>query len=185
MTPEIGICQTDLQGNLVRAQGIVCTTLGAREDDIKGRSLFDFWPKDQMSHRRSLRSTLVESGRPYLMMNEYVTVDGSLQAVDVNVILLRNRRGHSTGVMGIWQTVDEDRARNDALSRQPRLSSPVFEYVASMVRELTVLSHEDRRLEAHLLECLRAAMLADYESRTVRKRPASRTVADARVVASA
>jgi PAS domain S-box-containing protein len=126
MTPEIGICQTDLQGNLIRAQGVVCTTLGAREDDIKGRSLFDFWPRDQVIHRRSLRSTLVESGRPYLMMNEYVAVDGFMQAVDVNVILLRNRRGRSTGVMGVWQKVDENRARTDVLSRQLRLSSPVF-----------------------------------------------------------
>jgi len=131
--PQMILCK-DLDGRFTFANQKFCTELGTTNESIKGKTDFDFFPKQLAEKYRRDDKEVIESGQVLDVVEEHVTPKGDKLYVQVMKTPLFGPDGKAIGIQGIFWNVTE---RLRAESRMVET-----EKLASLGQLVTGVAHE-------------------------------------------
>jgi len=129
-----GICETDLQGRIVRLNDRYCQIVGRTRDDLLGRRMQDLTHPDDVAANLVLFEQAIASGEPFEIEKRYVRPDGSLVWVNNTVNLIHAAGGGSVPTMlAISVDISKRKRAEDALRDADRRKD---EFLAMLAHEL-------------------------------------------------
>ncbi|MFI5457964.1 MAG: ATP-binding protein [Isosphaerales bacterium] len=131
--PQMILCK-DLDGRFTFANQKFCAELGTTIESIKGKTDFDFFPKQLAEKYRRDDKEVIESGQILDVVEEHVTPKGDKLYVQVMKTPLYGPDGKAIGIQGIFWNVTE---RLRAESRMVET-----EKLASLGQLVTGVAHE-------------------------------------------
>jgi PAS domain S-box-containing protein len=131
--PQMILCK-DLDGRFTFANQKFCAELGTTNESIKGKTDFDFFPKQLAEKYRRDDKAVIESGQVLDVVEEHVTPKGEKLYVQVMKTPLYGPDGKAIGIQGIFWDVTE---RLRAESRMVET-----EKLASLGQLVTGVAHE-------------------------------------------
>jgi len=131
--PQMILCK-DLDGHFTFANQKFCAELGTTIESIKGKTDFDFFPKQLAEKYRRDDKEVMESGQVLDVVEEHVTPKGDKLYVQVMKTPLYGPDGKAIGIQGIFWNVTE---RLRAESRMVET-----EKLASLGQLVTGVAHE-------------------------------------------
>ena len=110
--PQMILCK-DLDGRFTFANQKFCAELGTTIESIKGKTDFDFFPKQLAEKYRRDDKQVIESGQVLDVVEEHVTPKGDKLYVQVMKTPLYGPDGKAIGIQGIfWDVTERLRPRN-------------------------------------------------------------------------
>jgi PAS domain S-box-containing protein len=105
------ILRKDLDGRFTFANQRLCTELGRSLEEIRGKTDFDFWPRELAEKYRRDDRRVIESGQVLEVVEEHVTPQGETLYVQVMKTPLFSHDGKPIGIQGIvWDVTRRFRA---------------------------------------------------------------------------
>ncbi len=150
------LCETDLEGNIVKVYESFCRLSGYSEEELIGYNITDiFVPEENREYARNLRRYRVEKKVALLYDMEIVLKDGSRKWVIASSGNIYDREGKAIGGVGIHMDITPQKQ----LQRELELAKHAAEEAQRTQKEfLANMSHEIRTPlnaiigMAHLLE---------------------------------
>ena len=147
--------EVDLNGRIVRVNDSECRLLGLAEQDILGRTLWDFVvPEERAQVRESLMRTLAGAQPPEMLERTWMRSDGARIVLEIHSIHIRDGRGEIAGVRSFLFNITRRIQAEDALRKtQENLENRIKERTIEL--ELTneflrrELEERQRREEEH------------------------------------
>jgi two-component system, NtrC family, sensor kinase len=102
--PQMILCK-DLEGRFTFANQKFCAELGRTLAEIKGKTDFDFFPKQLAEKYRRDDQQVIESGQVVDLVEEHVTPQGDKMYVQVMKTPLYGPEGKAIGIQGIFWNV--------------------------------------------------------------------------------
>ena len=136
--PQMILCK-DLDGRFTFANDKFCAELGTTLENFKGKTDFDFFPKELAEKYRRDDKQVLESGQVLDVVEEHVTPKGEKLYVQVMKTPLRGPDGKAIGIQGIFWDVTERMRAEEKLKEQ------------------NVILHERERSEREAHQALKAA----------------------------
>ncbi len=99
------ILRKDLDGRFTFANQRFCTELGRTLDEIRGKTDFDFWPRELAEKYRRDDRRVIDSGQILDVVEEHVTPQGEILYVQVMKTPLFSHDGKPIGIQGIFWDV--------------------------------------------------------------------------------
>jgi PAS domain S-box-containing protein len=131
--PQMILCK-DLEGRFTFANQKFCAELGTTIDSIKGKTDFDFFPKQLAEKYRRDDKAVIESGKMLDVVEEHVTPHGEKLYVQVMKTALYGPDGQAIGIQGIfWDVTERLRAESRMVAS---------EKLASLGQLVTGVAHE-------------------------------------------
>ncbi len=129
-----GICETDLEGRIVRVNDRYCQIVGRTRDDLLGRRMQDLTHPDDIAANLVLFQQAAVSGEPFEIEKRYVRPDGSVVWVNNTVNLIRAAGSGSVPTMlAISVDIGKRKRAEDALRDADRRKD---EFLAMLAHEL-------------------------------------------------
>jgi two-component system NtrC family sensor kinase len=136
--PQMILCK-DLDGHFTFANDKFCTELGTTLENFKGKTDFDFFPKELAEKYRRDDKQVLDSGQVLDVVEEHVTPKGGKLYVQVMKTPVRGADGKPIGIQGIfWDVTERMRAEEQ-------------------LKEQNVILHERERSEREAHQALKAA----------------------------
>jgi two-component system NtrC family sensor kinase len=143
--PQMILCK-DLDGRFTFANDKFCAELGTTLENFKGKSDFDFFPKELAEKYRRDDKKVLDSGQVLDVVEEHVTPKGEKLYVQVMKTPLCGPDGKAIGIQGIfWDVTERMRAEE-------------------MLKEQNVILLERERSEREAHQALKAAQSRMVES---------------------
>jgi len=147
--------ELDRTGRVIRVNEAECRLLGLSEEEILGRSVWDFVAsEEQRSVRESLMRTLAGAQPPELLERNWSRRDGTRLVVEIHSIHLLDTQGEIAGVRSFLFDVTRRKEAEEALRKtQENLENRIRERTVEL--ELTneflrcELEERQRRQEEH------------------------------------
>ena len=118
--PQMILCK-DLDGRVTFANDKFCAELGTTLENIKGKTDFDFFPKELAEKYQRDDRQVLESGKVLDVVEQHVTPKGDKLYVQVMKTPLRGADGKAIGIQGIfWDVTERMRAEERLASRDTR-----------------------------------------------------------------
>ena len=136
--PQMILCK-DLDGRFTFANDKFCTELGTTLENFKGKTDFDFFPKELAEKYRRDDKQVLDSGQVLDVVEEHVTPKGEKLYVQVMKTPLYGADGKAIGIQGIFWDVTERMRAEEKLKEQ------------------NVILHERERSEREAHQALKAA----------------------------
>jgi two-component system, NtrC family, sensor kinase len=136
--PQMILCK-DLDGRFTFANDKFCVELGTTLDNFKGKTDFDFFPKELAEKYRRDDKQVLDSGQILDVVEEHVTPKGEKLYVQVMKTPLYGADGKAIGIQGIFWDVSERMRAEEKLKEQ------------------NVILHERERSEREAHQALKAA----------------------------
>ncbi len=99
------ILRKDLDGRFTFANQRFCTELGRTLEEIRGKTDFDFWPRELAEKYRRDDRRVIESGQVLDAVEEHVTPQGEIRYVQVMKTPLFSHDGKPIGIQAIFWDV--------------------------------------------------------------------------------
>ncbi len=115
--PQMILCK-DLEGRFTFANQKFCAELGTTLEEIKGKTDFDFFPRELAEKYRRDDKTVLESGQVLDVVEEHVTPKGEKLYVQVMKTPLFGADGKPIGIQGIFWDVTERMRAEEKLKEQ-------------------------------------------------------------------
>jgi PAS domain S-box-containing protein len=115
--PQMILCK-DLEGRFTFANQKFCAELGRSLEEIKGRTDFDFFPKELAEKYRGDDKHVIENGQVLDVVEEHVTPKGEKLYVQVMKTPLFGPDGKAIGIQGIFWDVTERMRGEEKLKEQ-------------------------------------------------------------------
>jgi two-component system, NtrC family, sensor kinase len=115
--PQMILCK-DLEGRFTFANQKFCAELGHTLDEIKGKTDFDFFPKELAEKYRRDDKEVLANGQLIDIVEEHVTPKGDKLYVQVMKTPLSSPDGTPIGIQGIFWNVTERMRAEETLKRQ-------------------------------------------------------------------
>jgi PAS domain S-box-containing protein len=112
------ILAKDLAGRFTFANQKFCAELGTTLEEIKGKTDFDFFPRELAEKYRRDDKTVLETGRVLDVVEEHVTPRGEKLYVQVMKTPLYGAEGKAIGIQGIFWDVTERMRAEELLKKQ-------------------------------------------------------------------
>jgi PAS domain S-box-containing protein len=112
------ILRKDLEGRFTFANEKLCAELGRSLDEIKGKSDFDFFPRELAEKYRRDDKQVIETGQFLDVVEEHVTPKGEKLYVQVMKTPLFGPDGKVVGIQGIFWDVTERLRGEEQLKEQ-------------------------------------------------------------------
>ena len=136
------IFRKDLEGRFTFGNGRFCSEMGKRLDELVGKTDFDFFPPDLAAKYRADDVMVIESGKPFEVVEEHVTPTGEKLYVHVIKTPVHDASGKLIGTQGIfWDVTEKFRAEEQLRRAYAELASKEAELLKTM-RALKA-SHEE------------------------------------------
>jgi two-component system, NtrC family, sensor kinase len=136
--PQMILCK-DLDGRFTFANDKFCAELGTTLENFKGKTDFDFFPKELAEKYRRDDKRVLESGHVLDVVEEHVAPKGEKLYVQVMKAPLRGPDGKDVGIQAIFWDVTERMRAEEKLKEQ------------------NVILHERERSEREAHQALKAA----------------------------
>jgi PAS domain S-box-containing protein len=115
--PQMILCK-DLEGRFTFANHKFCAELGTTLENIKGKTDFDFFPRELAEKYRRDDKQVLESGQGLDVVEEHVTPRGEKLYVQVMKTPLHGADGNAIGIQGIFWDVSERMRAEEKLREQ-------------------------------------------------------------------
>jgi two-component system, NtrC family, sensor kinase len=115
--PQMILCK-DVEGRFTFANQKFCAELGQTLEEIKGKTDFDFFPRELAEKYRRDDKQVIESGRVLDVVEEHVTPRGEKLYVQVMKTPLYGPDGKPVGIQGIFWDVTERLRGEEKLKEQ-------------------------------------------------------------------
>ena len=115
--PQMILCK-DLDGRFTFANDKFCAELGTTLENFKGKTDFDFFPRELAEKYRRDDKRVLESGQVLDVVEEHVTPKGDKLYVQVMKTPLRGADGKAVGIQGIFWDVTERMRAEEKLKEQ-------------------------------------------------------------------
>jgi len=112
------ILRKDLDGRFTFANQRLCTELGRSLEEIRGKTDFDFWPRELAEKYRRDDRQVIESGQVLDVVEEHVTPQGETLYVQVMKTPLFSPDGKPIGIQGIFWDVTRRFRAEEQLKEQ-------------------------------------------------------------------
>jgi two-component system NtrC family sensor kinase len=136
--PQMILCK-DLDGRFTFANDKFCMELGTTLENFKGKTDFDFFPKELAEKYRRDDKQVLDSGQILDVVEQHVTPKGEKLYVQVMKTPLYGADGKAIGIQGIFWDVSERMRAEEKLKEQ------------------NVILHERERSEREAHQALKAA----------------------------
>ena len=147
----VGICQTDLSGRYLLANGRYCTLLGRRGAALDGLSIHDLTHPDEQLQQRAGFARMASTGEPYTIEKRYVRPDGTEIWVVSHLSVTRDEGGRLREVIAAVQDISHRRAMDTALHA---MNATLEQRVATAVAERARARAEDTLRQSQRMEAL-------------------------------
>lgn len=136
------IFRKDLLGRFTFGNGRFCREMGKSLDQIVGKTDFDFFPADLAAKYRADDQRVVESGKPFEVIEEHVTPGGEKLYVQVIKTPVHDAAGYLIGTQGIfWDVTERFRSEEQLKQAYAELAAKEGELLETM--KLLKASHEE------------------------------------------
>ncbi len=115
--PQMILCK-DLEGRFTFANQKFCVELGHTLEEIKGKTDFDFFPKELAEKYRRDDKDVLANGQPIDIVEEHVTPKGEKLYVQVMKTPLYSADGTPIGIQGLFWNVTERMRAEETLKHQ-------------------------------------------------------------------
>ena len=136
------IFRKDLDGRFTFGNGRFCNEIGMPLDEIVGKTDFDFFPAELAEKYRADDLGVIESGKPFEVVEKHVTPQGDTLYVQVIKTPVYDSTGKLIGVQGIfWDITEKFRAEEQLKKAYADLAAKE----AELLKTMTALkaSHEE------------------------------------------
>jgi PAS domain S-box-containing protein len=149
--PQMILCK-DLEGRFTFANQKFCAELGTTPEAIKGKTDFDFFPKELAEKYRRDDRSVIESGQLLDVVEEHVTPRGETIYVQAMKMPIKGADGKAIGIQGIFWDVTARRRAEEQLKEQNIL----LQELATSEREAheTLKSTQSRLVQTEKLASL-------------------------------
>jgi len=131
----LAIFRKDLEGRILFGNRLFCDTLDLTAEELVGKLDYDLFPRELAEKFRRDDATVLASGTVLEDIEEYRTADGETLYVQVLKAPVRNARGETVGVQGMFWDVSARRRAEEALS----LKAAELEQSEEALREKTAI----------------------------------------------
>ena len=121
-----GIVRKDLEGRFTFANSRACQTMGAKLEDIIGKTDADFLPPDLAATRQAADRRVTSSGETYEVVEPHPAPDG-MRYVQVIKTPIHDAAGHTIGIQGISWDVTERKKLEEQLHQERELLRALLE----------------------------------------------------------
>jgi two-component system NtrC family sensor kinase len=115
--PQMILCK-DLEGRFTFANQKFCAELGRTLEEIKGKTDFDFFPKELAEKYRRDDKVVLGNRQPIDIVEEHVTPKGDKLYVQVMKTPLFSPDGTAIGIQGVFWNVTERMRAEETLKQQ-------------------------------------------------------------------
>ncbi len=115
--PQMILCK-DLEGRFTFANGRFCAELGTTLDQVRGKTDFDFFPRELAEKYRADDRQVLESGRVIDVVEQHVTPKGETLYVQTMKTPILGADGDPIGIQGIFWDVTERMRAEERLKEQ-------------------------------------------------------------------
>ncbi len=112
------VLRKDLEGRFTFANQRLCAELGRSLEEIRGKTDFDFWPRELAEKYRRDDRQVIESGQVLDVVEEHVTPQGETLYVQVMKTPLFSHDGKPIGIQGIFWDVTKRFRAEEQLKEQ-------------------------------------------------------------------
>lgn len=159
-----GIVQCSLDGRFLRANRSFCEIVGYEPEELRGMSVRDITPSEELRRDPSLLEELLLGRIPtFSVERRYRRKDGALVWVSVMVSLRRDARGEPLELLGVVDDITTRRRTEEALRDRERRLSTVFHGSSDAMILLAVEADSRLRLVAANRAFLRRLNLSERE----------------------
>ena len=136
------ILRKDLDGRFTFANQRLCAELGRSLEEIRGKTDFDFWPRELAEKYRRDDRQVIESGQVLDVVEEHVTPQGETLYVQVMKTPLFSHDGKPIGIQGIFWDVTRRFRTEEQLKEQNVMLQELASREHKALEELTS-THEE------------------------------------------
>ncbi len=115
--PQMILCK-DLEGRFTFANGRFCAELGTTLDEIKGKTDFDFFPRQLAEKYRADDRRVLESRQVVDVVEQHITPKGETLFVQTMKTPILGPEGEPIGIQGIFWDVTERMRAEERLKEQ-------------------------------------------------------------------
>ena len=136
------IFRKDLEGRFTFGNGRFCSEMGKPLDQLVGKTDFDFFPPDLAAKYRADDVMVIESGKPFEVVEEHVTPTGGKLYVHVIKTPVHDALGKLIGTQGIfWDVTEKFRSEEQLRKAYAELAAKEAELLKTM--KALKASHEE------------------------------------------
>jgi PAS domain S-box-containing protein len=111
------ILRKDMEGRFTFGNKRFCAELGVPLEKLRGKTDFDFFPKDLAERYRADDARVIAAGKMFETVEEHVTPDGKKLYVQVMKVPIYDADGRAIGIQGIFWDVT-DKKHSEAILQQ-------------------------------------------------------------------
>ncbi|MGO9918881.1 MAG: sensor histidine kinase [Isosphaeraceae bacterium] len=153
------ILRKDLDGRFTFANQRLCTELGRSLEEIRGKTDFDFWPRELAEKYRRDDRRVIESGQVLEVVEVHVTPQGETLYVQVMKTPLFSHDGKPIGIQGIFWDVTRRFRAEEQLKEQNVMLQELASREHKALEELKRTHEELKRAQTRMVQTEKIASL--------------------------
>ena len=146
------ILRKDLDGRFTFANQRLCAELGRSLEEIRGKTDFDFWPRELAEKYRRDDRQVIESGQVLDVVEEHVTPQGETLYVQVMKTPLFSHDGKPIGIQGISWDVTRRFRTEEQLKGQNVMLQELASREHKALEELKSTHEELKRAQTRMVQ---------------------------------
>jgi len=119
----------DKENRFLRVNEAFCKVMGLPKEQLEGKTLWDFYPKDQADAYWKDDLEVINSGQPKRNIIEPLTLSDRALWVQTDKILYRDASGNIAGIIGFTLDITERKQAEEALRASRNLLQSIVENV--------------------------------------------------------
>jgi len=123
----------DEDGKFIRVNAAFAAALRKSPDDIKGKSIFDFYPEEMAQKFQNDNENVMKSGKPKRHIEELVETPDRVMWVSTDKIPYKSESGKIIGIIGISVDITERKHAEEALKESEEKFRSLAEQSPNMI----------------------------------------------------
>jgi PAS domain S-box-containing protein len=137
----MNVLRKDLQGQFTFANRLFCETLGARNDEVIGKTDFNFYQAELAEKYRRDDQHVIETGQVLEAIEEHRKSDGSKIYVQVLKAPVRDSEGQIVGTQGMFWDVTARKRTEEALRESEQRLQSILDNARAVIYVKSVDGH--------------------------------------------
>ena len=123
----------DKENRFLRVNEAFCKVMGLPKEQLEGKTLWDFYPKDQADAYWKDDLEVINSGQPKRNIIEPLTLSDRALWVQTDKILYRDASGNIAGIIGFTLDITERKRTEEEIKRQAGLINSLLDSIPDII----------------------------------------------------